>query len=296
MRAQVPDPHPPLGLHASRAWRKVPHCGDGAGPGERKPVPFPRRAADCESHPHQGGWAEPTPRIAARGAGERLLDPRQAKAGDREWTCSRLAQNQTGVLLSSHGSCPGDHSTRGEILRASEAAVPTQGHTAPQSHLSGSPGPGPTATHSRPCHALLTWASRISSLCPPSRAWVRCARTRGCPSLSQVTVGSGSESVSQLRMALSLARTAIASWGPLGGRLKVGGTGTAGEWSKARRRERLAEAHGVTWSWWSAPTPPAQGWHRPRELEAESSLGQCAKDLLGDLGKASSYVLWASAP
>lgn len=43
------------------------------------------------------------------------------------------------------------------------------------------------------------------------------------------------------------------------------------------------------------PHPPAQGWHRPRELEAESSLGQCAKDLLGDLGKAS-CVLWASAP
>lgn len=49
----------------------------------------------------------------------------------------------------------------------------------------------------------------------------------------QVTVGSGNESVSQLRMALSPARTRTASWEPLGACLKVGGTGVGDEQSEA---------------------------------------------------------------
>lgn len=70
-----------------------------------------------------------------------------------------------------------------------------------------------------------TWEARISSLCAPCRACTRDTRARGCRSLYQVTTGSGSESVSQLRMALSPARTETASRGLPGARLKVGGTG-----------------------------------------------------------------------
>lgn len=144
----------------------------------------------------------------------------------------------------------------------------------------------------------LTWVSWISSLCPPSRAWVLCARARGCPSLCQVTVGSGSESASQLRTALSPAFTRTTPWGPLEACLKVGGTGEGDELSEGRGLPRVLPgpsrrltAYGETRS---RSGPRRRGWHRPRELEEEKP-GQHAKGPLGDLGKAS-CPLWVQPP
>lgn len=123
--------------------------------------------------------------------------------------------------------------------------------------------------------------SWTSSLCPPSRARVRCVGTRGCPSLSQVTVGSGSESVSQLRTALSPARTRIASWGPPGACLKVGGTGKTGERTEAQQPSRRPP--------WFQPGETADGGPQgsrsgagPRELGDESPGP--GKSLLPSLG------------
>lgn len=134
----------------------------------------------------------------------------------------------------------------------------------------------------------LTWVSWISSLCPPSRAWVLCARTRGCPSLCQVTAGSGSESISQLSTALSPAFTRTTPWGPLEACLKVGGTGEGDELSEGRGLPRVLPgpsrrltAYGETRS---RGGPRRRGWHRPRELEEEKP-GQHAKGLLGDWEK-----------
>lgn len=130
--------------------------------------------------------------------------------------------------------------------------------------------------------------SWTSSLCPPSRARVRCVGTRGCPSLSQVTVGSGSESVSQLRTALSPARTRIASWGPPGACLKVGGTGKTGERTEAQQPSRCPP--------WFQPGETADGGPQgsrsgagPRDDADPGSRGTRVQVL----GKAS-CPLWAS--
>lgn len=231
-----------------------------------------------------------------RRAWEKLLDPGETEAGGREGTRSRSFCDQCGALCSSHS--PAQRlpvNSLGGLAGWGGSSPHTLPHSCP-------PGPGGVAWPPMAAHTtgLLTWVSRISSLCPPSRAWVRCARTRGCPSLYQVTAGSGSESVSQLRMALSPALTRNPSWGPLGACLKVGGTGAGSKQSGAApslarpppapprgpaTRKQPMEAHrGHTVD----PTPgdgtdPGSQWKRIQ-----------AKDLLGDLGK-TSCPLWASA-
>lgn len=212
----------------------------------------------------------------------------------------RQVLGRSGGLCSSHVSQARGYSSPWlGVPQAQEAAAPTPATQLPtgppQAHHNQKVTPSQllTAAHAT---RLLTWVFRISSLCPASRVWVRCARTRGCPSLYQVTVGSGNESVSQLRMALSPARTRTASWEPLGACLKVGGTGVGDEQSEALWPSlcppQLQPQVNSLWrptrvTQWSPPLGPAQtqgeGGRESRPA-CQGPGGRPGKSLLPSLG------------
>lgn len=219
------------------------------------------------SAPHQGGRGRDRLRSRRRPARriQDALDPGETEAG-RGPDCSRASQSQAepGLALTSEpvaSQCSLDlpRSRRRQpcTLPPVPPRPPRLGVTCPR----------------------LTCVARISSRCPLCRTWVRWARARGCRSLNQVTAGSGSESVSQLRTALSPACTRTVSWGLLGARLKVGGT---------EDRRPPSEAHSVVLPrpslalpWGAAYGGPGRshsrlhpgGWRRPGALE-EGSPGQ----------------------
>lgn len=239
-----------------------------------------------ESNPHRGGGSRTHSqrvRTIQPGKASRSWD---TEADGEEGTHPRVFCGSVWSLVPFPLSSPrGCYSPPGlGVLQADAAAAP----------IPCPPGPGgdiawpPMAAHTT---GLLTWVSRISSLCPPCRIWVRCAGTRGCLSLYQVTAGSGSESASQLRTALSPAFTRSLSWGILGACLKVGGTGAGDKQSKG-----LSVALPM-----SSQPQPQEAAYRPTRVTWQTppwgmaqTQGVRGIDLLGDLGKAS-CPLWASA-